>query len=101
MSSAWRSLDLAPVSAFCDARGLRHHAEIAIRLAREAFPDAKRVTVSAENEADPFAACLVIVVATGLGPRESVRQHERFVRQWIVAAPPEIVERISLTLDLT
>ena len=101
VSSAWGSVDLAPVRAFIDAHGLRKHAETAVRLAREAFPDAKGVTVQVENESDPVTACLVIDVATGLGPVESLHRREQFIRRWLPVAPPEVAERIILTLDLS
>lgn len=91
----------ARISAFCDAHGLRDYAETALRLTREAFPDAKGVTLRIEGDLEPDTRCLVIDVATGLGVDESLRRREQFVKRWIAAAPPRVAERICLTLDLS
>ena len=95
--------DETRVAAFVAAHKLDDWVGAAIRLARDAFPDAKRVTLSMVGAPDDeeYGERLILDIAPGVGADQRERQYRDYVRRWIDATPPWVTDRMGIALTLS
>jgi hypothetical protein len=94
-------VDEQRVAAFVAAHKLEEWVEAAVRLAREAFPRAKRITLAMFGEPGEYGERLFVEVATGADVDESLRQYHDCVRRWIDATPPWVTDLMGITTDVS
>jgi hypothetical protein len=94
-------VDEERVAAFVAAHKLEEWVEAAVRLAREAFPRAKRITLAMFGEPGEYGERLFIEVAHDVSVDESLRQYHDYVKRWIDATPPWVTDLMGITTDLS
>lgn len=94
-------VDEVRIAAFIEARRLGEYVDATVRLARDAFPEAKRITLSMFGEPGEYGERLVIEIATKVGVQESLRQYDNLVTELIANTPPWVTDRIVVTTDLS
>lgn len=93
-------VDEARVAAFVAAHKLEDWVEAAVRLARDAFPQATRITLSMFGAPGEYGEALDIDVATSVGVDESLRQDRDFGGRWLAVTPPWVTDLLGISLDL-
>jgi hypothetical protein len=90
--------DEARVAAFVAAHKLEEWVEAAIRLARDAFPRAERITLRMFGEPGEYGERLILDVTPGVAHDDGERQYHDFVQRWIDETPPQVTDRIGIAL---
>ena len=94
-------VDEARVAAFVAAHKLEDWVEAAVRLARDAFPRAKRIALEMFGAPGEYGERLILDVTPGVDPDAQERQYRDFVRRWIDATPPWVTDQMGIRLTLS
>ena len=90
-------VDEARVSAFIAAHKLEPWVDAAVRLARDAFPDAKRITLEMFGAPGEYGESLSVAVIIEAGTDELLRRHHDFVKRWMGATPPWVADLMGIS----
>lgn len=90
-------VDEARVAAFVAAHKLADWVEAAVRLARDAFPRATRITLDMFGAPGEYGERLFVDVILVAGADKSLQQHHDFVKRWIDATPPWVADLMSIS----
>jgi hypothetical protein len=90
-------VDEARVAAFIAAHKLEPWVDAAIRLARDAFPDAKRIALEMFGAPGEYGESLFVDVITNAGGDTLIRQYDDYVKRWIAATPPWVTDLLGIS----
>lgn len=90
-------VDEARAAAFVAAHKLGEWVEAAVRLARDAFPDAKRITLSMFGAPGEYGESLSLDVILAAGADKSLQQHHEFVERWVGETPPWVADLMGIS----
>lgn len=91
-------VDEARVAAFIAAHKLEPWVDAAIRLARDAFPDAKRIALEMFGAPGEYGEALILeVTTTGLSGDEMLARREDLVKRWVANTPTRVLDLMGIS----
>jgi len=98
-SAAWESKNYLTkeLSNFCKKKGILEYLNIAMDIIRESFASVRQLSLSSEQDPETDEQWILIDIAVDGPTGEVLKAYDRYIDQWVSAAPESVRETIKLS----